>query len=55
MKRRRHTPEQLIRGPREADRMLAQGKAAEDVCRHLEVSVATYHRPRNQFGGVDVA
>ena len=52
MKRRRHTPEQVIRKLREADRMLAEGKTTGEVCRHLEVSEATYHRWQRQFGGM---
>ncbi len=52
MKRRRHTPEQVIRKLREADRMLGEGKAIGEVCRHLEVSEATYHRWQRQFGGM---
>lgn len=52
MKRRRHTPEQVIRKLREADRLLAEGKATGEVCRHLEVSEATYHRWQRQFGGM---
>ena len=52
MARRRHTPEQIIRKLREADRMLAEGKDLAEVARHLEVTEATYHRWRNQFGGM---
>ena len=52
MKRRRHTPEQVIRKLREADRLLAEGKDVDEVARHLEVSPQTYHRWRNQFGGM---
>ena len=52
MARRRHTPEQIIRKLREADRLLAEGAEVVDVARHLEVSEATYHRWRNQFGGM---
>ena len=52
MARRRHTPEQIIRKLREADRMLAEGSDVEAVCRHIEVSEATYHRWRNQYGGM---
>jgi len=37
---------------READRLLAEGAAVDDVARHLEVSEQTYHRWRNQFGGM---
>jgi len=52
MKRRRHTPEQVIRKLREADRMLAEGKTTVEVARALEISENTYHRWRNQFGGM---
>ncbi len=52
MKRRRHTPEQVIRKLREADRLLGEGKAIGEVCRYLEISEPTYHRWRNQFGGM---
>jgi putative transposase len=49
MKGRRHTPEQIVRKLREADRLLAEGADVEAVCRHLEVSVQTYQRWRAQF------
>jgi putative transposase len=52
MKRRRHTPEQVIRKLREADRLLGEGKTIADVCRHLEVSEQTFHRWRAQYGGM---
>ncbi len=52
MARRRHTPEQIIRKLREADRLLGEGGDVADVARHLEVSEQTYHRWRNQFGGM---
>ena len=52
MKARRHTPEQVIRKLREADRLLAEGRSVGEVCRHLEVSEATYHRWQRQFGGM---
>jgi transposase-like protein len=47
MARRRHTPEQIIRKLREADRLLAEGAEVADAARHLEVSEQTYHRWRN--------
>ena len=46
LKRRRHTPEQVIRKLREADRMLGEGKTVPDVARELEISENTYHRWR---------
>jgi len=52
MKRKRHSPEQVIRKLREADGMLSEGKDIAAVCQALEVSEATFHRWRNQYGGM---
>lgn len=52
MKRKRHSPEQIIRKLREADRMLSEGKTIGEVCQQLEVVEATFHRWRNQYGGM---
>src|ERR1700756_334963 len=50
--RKRHSPEQIVRKLMAADRLLAEGKDIAAVCRELGVSEATYHRWRNQFGGL---
>lgn len=52
MSRRRHTPEQIVRKLREADRLLGEGMELPEVIKHLEVSGQTYFRWRNQFGGM---
>ena len=52
MSRRRHTPEQVVRKLREADRLLGEGMELPEVWKHLEVAEATYHRWRNQYGGM---
>jgi transposase-like protein len=52
VKRRRHTPEQIIRKLREADRMLAEGAEVPEVAKALEVSEQTLHRWRAQYGGM---
>src|ERR1700751_2583164 len=52
MKRRRHTPEQIVRKLREADRLLGEGVGLPEVTKQLEVSEATYHRWRAQYGGM---
>jgi transposase-like protein len=44
MKRKRHTPEQIIRKLRTAEQLLNQGQTVADVCRTMEVSTPTYHR-----------
>ncbi len=52
MKRGRHTPEQVVRKLREADRMLAEGKTVPEVAKALEVSENTFHRWRAQYGAM---
>ncbi len=52
MKNRRHTPEQVIRKLAEGGGLLARGKTVEEVARHLEISEQTFHRWRNQYGGM---
>ena len=52
MKRKRHTPEEIIKKLREAATLLAGGQGVEEVCKRLEVSPPTYHRWREQYGGM---
>ena len=52
MKRRRHTPEQIIRKLREAERLLGEGKTIPEAARELGVSENTFHRWRKQYGGM---
>jgi transposase-like protein len=52
MKRRKHTPDQIIRKLAEGEKLLGEGKAIDEVVRHLEISEATWHRWRNQYGGM---
>ena len=52
MKNRRHSPEQIIRKLAEGDKLLNQGQTVEEVSRHLEISEQTFHRWRNQYGGM---
>ena len=52
MKRTRHKPEQIIKKLREADAMIAAGKTIGQVSQALEISEQTFHRWRNQYGGM---
>ena len=52
MKRRRHTPEQVIRKLREAERLLGEGKTIPEAAKELGVSEQTYHRWRNRYSGM---
>jgi transposase len=51
-RRWRHTPEQIIRKLREADRMLSEGVEAPEVAKQLEVSEQTLYRWRQRYGGL---
>jgi len=51
MRRKRHSPEQVVRKLREAEADLASGTALDQVCKRLGVSEATYHRWKKQYGG----
>lgn len=51
-KRRRHSPEQIVRKLRDADAMLAAGKSVGEVLQALEISEATLSRWRAQYGGM---
>ena len=52
MKGKKHSPEQIVRKLQEADAMLTVGKTLGQVCQALEVSEQTFHRWRNQYGGM---
>ena len=51
-RRKRHTPEQIVKKLRDADAMLNAGHDLAAVLQALEVSEATLHRWRSQFGGM---
>ena len=51
-KRRRHTPDQIIRKLAEGHKQLAAGKDLDEVCRHLEIAESTWHRWLAQYGGM---
>ena len=50
MKRKFHTPEQIIKKLREADAIMTQGGTVDQACRKLEISDATYYNWRKQYG-----
>jgi transposase-like protein len=52
MKKRRHTPEQVIRKLAEGEKLLGQGQTLAEVVRHLEITESTWHRWKNQYGGM---
>ncbi len=52
MKRRNHTPEQIIRKLAEGDKLLNDGSDIAAVAKHLEITESTWHRWKNQYGGM---
>ena len=52
MKRRHHTPEQVIRKLAQGEKLLNEGNEIAEVCRQLEITQSTWHRWRNQYGGM---
>jgi len=53
MKQKRHSVEQVIGKLRQADVELGKGKTVPEVCRTLEVTVQTYYRWRQKYGGMN--
>jgi len=51
-RRKRRSPEQIVVHLRESDAMLSAGQSIGQVCQKLGVCEQTYHRWRNQFGGM---
>ncbi len=51
-RRKRHSPEQIVRKLRDADAMLSAGKEMAAVLQALEVSESTLDRWRKQYGGM---
>jgi len=54
MKHRHHTPDLTVRSLRELVRLLGDGSSLVEVCKHLEVTEATYYPWRNQYGCMKV-
>ena len=52
MKGKKHTPEQIIAKLREADAELNGGATIGQVCQKLSISEPTFHRWRDQYGGM---
>jgi putative transposase len=50
MKKKRHTPEQIVKKLYTAREDLGRGGSIDEVCRKLAISVATYHRWNKEYG-----
>jgi len=52
MPRKRHKPEEIVAKLRQVDVVTAQGTSLAEAIRSIGVSEVTYHRWRNEFGGL---
>ena len=52
VRRKRRSAEQIIAQLREADGLLSGGQSIAQICQKLGVCEQTFHRWRNQFGGM---
>ena len=52
MPKKRHKPEEIVAKLRQVDVLTSQGVALGEAIRSIGVSEVTYHRWRNEFGGL---
>ncbi len=52
MKRKRHTPQQVVRKLQEAQAALSAGRELAAVCQMLGISEQTYYRWKKKYGGM---
>ena len=53
LKRKSHSPEQIVRKLREAEEDLAAGQTVREISKKFGVTEATYYRWKKQYGGVE--
>jgi transposase-like protein len=54
MKRKRHTPEQIVTKLRQAQMEIGKGATVDQVARKLGVNEQTYYRWKREFGGMEI-
>jgi hypothetical protein len=52
MPKKRHSPEEIVTKLRQVDVMTSQGRTVGEAIRSIGVAEGTYHRWRNEFGGL---
>jgi len=52
MKRKRHTPQQVVRKLQDAQAALSAGRELAAVCQMLGISEQTYYRWKKKYGGM---
>ena len=49
---KRHKPEEIVSGLRQADVLVSQGRSVADAIRSIGVTEVTHYRWRQEFGGL---
>jgi len=52
MPRNRHKPEEIVAKLRQVDVLVSQGQSVADAVRAIGVTVVTYYRWRQEYGGL---
>jgi putative transposase len=52
MRKKRHTPEEIVAKLRQVDVLVAQGTPVADAIRSIGVTEVTYYRWRQEYGGL---
>ena len=50
--KKRYTGAQIVAKLRQADVLIGKGNSVPEVCREIEVSLQTYYRWRQKYGGM---
>lgn len=53
-KRKRHSPEQIVRKLQTAERLSVEGASGDEIARQLGVSTATLYNWRKRYGAMDL-
>jgi hypothetical protein len=54
MPKKRYTPEEIVAKMRQVDVLIGQSKALGEALKSIEVTDTTYHRWRNEYGGLNL-
>jgi len=52
MKKKHHTPEQIITKLHTVERLTAEGSTVKEAAKQIEISEQTYYRWRREYGGM---
>ena len=51
MKRKRHSPDQIVKHLRTAEQILGEGKTVAQACKQIGVTEVTYYRWKKEYDG----